>query len=321
MNSYKFVFGPVPSRRLGMSLGINNIPYKTCTYSCVYCQLGRTNNMSLERKCFYDYEKIADEVIRAVRDLGEKVDYVTFVPDGEPTLDKCIGKEIERIKSETNAKVAVITNSSLLFYEDVRNDIERADYISVKVDAVDEKTWRMYNRPNGRLELGKILEGIEKLSKSFRGKLTSETMISWNLNDSESSFENVGKFLSRLRLFKAYISVPIRPPAESFVLPPDERSLVMAYDIFSGYLGKERVELLNMPEPPRFEGMGDPKEWLLNVTSVHPLRYEYAIKGLSSIAEEPEKIIEDLLEREEIRKVSYGNSTFIVRSFRKASGK
>lgn len=129
------VFGPVPSRRLGRSLGVNNIPFKHCSYSCIYCQLGWTDKLTIERRKFFDRQLIFEEVRRRLEETGE-VDYITFVPDGEPTLDVNLGSEIELLKGL--GRVAVITNSSLLFREDVRADLLKADLVSLKIDAAEE---------------------------------------------------------------------------------------------------------------------------------------------------------------------------------------
>ena len=159
------VFGPIPSRRLGRSLGVNNIPPKECSYSCVYCQAGLTDTLSIKRKQYYSTYRIFKEVSEKVKTLhndGEKIDYITFVPDGEPTLDINLGKEIDLLKT-LGVKIAVITNSSLLGDENVRSDLMQVDWASVKIDSVDEKIWHKINRPNGKLSLQKIL------SENFHG--------------------------------------------------------------------------------------------------------------------------------------------------------
>ena len=138
------VFGPVPSRRLGRSLGINNIPPKICSYSCVYCQLGRSLSMVNHRGEYYDPEELGKEVLDAIQCLAqnnERVDYLTVVPDGEPTLDQNLGRLIDLLKT-SGVKVAVITNSTLLDDPEVRQDLSKADLVSIKVDAVDQKTWK-----------------------------------------------------------------------------------------------------------------------------------------------------------------------------------
>ncbi len=167
-------FGPVPSRRLGRSLGINNIPYKICTYSCVYCQIGRTVNMTIKRRTFYDPMRVLKDVkirLEEVHRKGERVDYVTFVPDGEPTLDINIGKTAALI-GDLGIPVAIITNSSLLWREDVRQDLYNFDLVSLKLDAVSRDIWRRVNRPHRELSLEMILDGILEFRKNYKGKIT-----------------------------------------------------------------------------------------------------------------------------------------------------
>ena len=150
----RYSFGPVPSRRLGKSLGINNIPAKVCTYSCVYCQVGRTTAMPLDRRLFYPPEEIFRDVqgrLAKAKEASETVDYLTFVPDGEPTLDINLGKAIMLLKS-LDVPVGVITNGSLLWRDDVREALGKADWVSLKIDAVQEGIWRQINRPHKDIE-------------------------------------------------------------------------------------------------------------------------------------------------------------------------
>jgi len=193
-------FGPVPSRRLGRSLGINNIPPKVCTYSCVYCQVGRTTEMTIGRRKFYDPDEVLQDVQEKIcksDEAGEPIDYLTFVPDGEPTLDANLGREIERLKP-LGIPIAVITNNSLLSRQDVRDDLMGADWVSLKVDVVEERTWRRVNRPHGRLELASMLEGALTFAQSFQGRLVTETMHVAGVNDGEEHLSQVAGFLERL---------------------------------------------------------------------------------------------------------------------------
>jgi len=308
-------FGPVPSRRLGRSLGVNNVPYKTCSYSCVYCQLGRTTNLTVERRCFYDWKSVVGSMAEALSRLQGGVDYVTFVPDGEPTLDACIGREIAEIKDRLGARVAVLTNASLLQLEDARSDLAQADYVSVKVDAASEEAWRRVNRLHPSLKLEKVLEGALEFAESFKGTLTSETILVRGFNTDPRELERVAELLKELRPAKSYIAVPVRPPAEPYAEPPTDRELVEAYTILARAFDPERVELLSAPEPPRFEASGDPAEWLLAVTSVHPLRYGYALKALEKRTEEPVKVVEELVRNGLLLKVPYMGEVFLVRNF------
>jgi len=312
----RFVFGPVRSRRLGLSLGVNNIPYKTCSYSCIYCQLGRTLNLTVGRGEFFDWRDIVGEVVEYFRGLGGGVDYITFVPDGEPLLDKSIGREIEWIKRETSTPIAVLTNASLLYLDEARSDLQEADLVSLKVDAVSEDVWRTVNRPHPTLKLERILEGVVEFARGFKGTIITETMLVRKFNDGGVELEKIAEFLRELSPRKAYIAIPVRPPAESFVLPPGASKLVEAHEIFKRRLGEDRVELLNLPEPPPPSAKGDPAAWLLSVTSVHPLKLEYAAGSLRHVVEDPEKLIAELERQGLIKIVEYSGARFIVRWFR-----
>jgi len=173
------VYGPVPSRRLGKSLGINNIPYKICTYACIYCQIGKTIKMQNKREAFYAPEKLVSEVkelLSNIHNNDEFPDYLTIVPDGEPTLDINLGVLIENLKV-FNIPIAVITNASLIDQPDVRNDLSKADYISVKIDSVDKNKWRKINRPYKTLNFDSILEGINTFSIVILDICLHETMV------------------------------------------------------------------------------------------------------------------------------------------------
>lgn len=242
-------FGPVPSRRLGRSLGVNNVPYKSCTYSCVYCQLGKTNNKLIRRRRFYRPEDILIEVERKVRELrlkGERIDYLTFVPDGEPTLDVNIGREISLVK-RTGVPVAVMTNASLLWNNRVKESLLEADLISLKVDAVSENLWRLANRPHKKLQLNDVLEGIREFTEGFEGKIISETMLIDGIKY-DGEFERIGIFLEKLKnLSMTYIAVPTRPPTEEWVKPARNDVLNEAFQFrFSG-LNTSLEQLKELP--------------------------------------------------------------------------
>jgi len=234
-------FGPVPSRRLGKSLGINNIPPKTCSYSCVYCQLGKTTNMTTERQIFYRSEDILKEVrkkVDATASRKEKVNYLTFVPDGEPTLDLNLGKEISILK-QIGIPIAVLTNASLIWRDDVKEDLMKANLVSLKVDAITEDLWMRINRPHENLRLNTILEGIKEFANEFNVKVISETMFVDGINYGDE-IEKIADFLNQLeRLDKTYIAVPARSPTGKWVKPPKEETINTAFQVFSKKLGTD----------------------------------------------------------------------------------
>ncbi|MHA1716958.1 MAG: radical SAM protein, partial [Promethearchaeota archaeon] len=263
----KLTFGPVPSRRLGISLGINNIPYKHCSFSCIYCQIGRTGDYEYDRRVFYEPDVIINAVIESITRFGEtKIDYATFVPDGEPTLDVNLGYEISEIKKRVKTKIAVITNSSLLYRKDVKDDLRDANLVSLKIDAISTKVFRLIDRPHPKLDHDRILKGIKEFTADFPGKIITETMLVKDVNDNEKELEQIAEFISNLNTDVIYIGIPTRPPAESWATPPGEESILKAYYIFSKYNDKNKIELLLGTEGPEFYNVSDdPIEGLLAI--------------------------------------------------------
>jgi len=274
MESSTITFGPVPSRRLGRSLGINNIPPKVCSYSCVYCQVGRTDTLQITRQPFYDLQTILTEVKRKidkVNDLGESIDFLTFVSDGEPTLDSNLGRAIDLLRPH-GIKIAVISNASLLWQKNVRSDLAKADWVSLKVDAVSKDTWRRINRPHHDLDLSIILETMLEFSESYKKELVTETMLIHGINDNHHDLNEIACFLEKLQPVKSYLSIPTRPPAESRVQPPAEDDLTMAYQIIKTKV--ENVDCLFDYEGNAFSLTGNVTEDLLNILAVHPMQEE-----------------------------------------------
>ena len=305
-------FGPVPSRRLGRSLGVNNIPPKVCTYSCVYCQVGRTTEMAVERRAFYEPEEIVQDVtdkVEEAKEAGESIDYLAFVPDGEPTLDINLGREIELLKP-LGIKIAVISNGSLVWRDDVREDLMKADWVSLKVDAVREDIWRQVERPRRSLQLASILDGALEFAKVYQGKLMTETMLVRGVNDSEDLIHEVAEFLTRLQPAVAYLSIPIRPPAEKWVYPSDEEAINRAYYVLSSEVGQ--VEYLMGYEGNAFAFTGNVEEDLLSITAVHPMR-EDAVDALLARAGSGWSTVRGLVARRQLVETAYRGRRFYVR--------
>ncbi|MDN5321215.1 MAG: hypothetical protein PWP49_1635 [Thermococcaceae archaeon] len=309
-------FGPVPSRRLGKSLGINNIPDKVCSYACVYCQIGKTLRMEVKRRPFYPPELIFEEVKRKVEkawERGERIDYLTFVPDGEPTLDANLGEEIEMLKS-FNIPLAILTNSSLIWREDVRNDLLKLDFVSLKLDAVTEALWRKVDRPHKTLKLDKILEGILEFRRDFKGKIVTETMLIDGINYGDE-FREIAEFLKELKPDMAYIAVPTRPPWENWVKPAREDVINMAFHVFADAIGEERVEYLIGYEGNAFAFTGNVEEDILSITAVHPMR-EDALRELLKKANAGWDIVEKLIAEGKLIELEYEGKKFYMRKLK-----
>ncbi len=305
-------FGPIPSRRLGQSLGINNIPPKTCTYECVYCQVGPTTEKTLERRAFFPPEEVMEAVETKVaqsRAAGVRIDYLTIVPDGEPTLDSNLEELIRRLR-RLEIPVAVITNGTLLGRPAVRAALAEADLVSVKVDAVWEDRWRRINRPADDLTLPAVLEGIRDFARGFSGDLITETMLVRGVNDDEMHLQAVADFLRDLPLRTAYIGIATRPPFETWVEAPDEATITMAYQLFADRLPE--VECLTGFSPKEFSVSGDVITDLLAITAVHPMRESEVLSLLErggAVADDLERLIRD----DQLVRVEHHGQAFYIR--------
>ena len=309
------VFGPVPSRRLGRSLGINNIPPpKRCSYSCIYCQLGGTKILTVERRRFYDTRVLRKALSEKLPEVNEDdLDYITFVPDGEPTLDESLNEHVKAIRELSDKPIAILTNSTLISIKNVRRDLMGFDLVSIKLDAVSEEIWRKINRPHPSLNLREILDGVKIFRREFSGKLISETMLIDGVNSERSEIKRIADELSKIDPDKAYIAIPTRPPAENWVKPVDEEKLVESYEIFSESLGRDRVELLIGYEGAGFKIGTDPIRDLLSIATIHPIRLDYAHQILSKSIHDPDELIERLVNSGEMKLVKYRGRTFLVR--------
>lgn len=305
-------FGPVPSRRLGRSLGINNIPPKSCSYACIYCQVGPTPDQTLERRAVYPPERIRDAVwarLEQVRARGEAVDYLTFVPDGEPTLDEGLGQAIDLLRP-AGIPIAVISNGSLLWRPEVRQALAAADWVSVKVDAVHESVWGRIQRPHPGLTLERVLAGVRRFAAEFTGSLATETMLVAGVNDREEEVAATAAFVAGLAPAAAYLAVPTRPPAVPGVAGPDEAGINRAYHAFTERL--PRVELLVGYEGDAFAATGDAAADLLSVTAVHPMR-ESAVRVLLERNHAQWSVVARLLESGRLRRVAYRGESYYLR--------
>jgi len=257
------------------------------------------------------FENVQSRIIQLKR-KDEPVDYMTFVPDGEPTLDANLGFHIENLRP-FDIPIAVISNGSLLWQEEVRRDLQHANWCSVKVDTVDEECWQKINRPHGGLHLSAVLQGMREFSREYQGELVTETLLVKGTNDGVQQIEQTAEFIADLHPAVAYLSVPIRPPAESWVEPPDMEAINTAFHVFSDVL--DQVEYLIGYEGDQFASTGHVEQDLLSITSVHPMRRS-AVERLLRKNTGDWTIIEDLLHREKLVEVDYGGEQFYLRNLK-----
>lgn len=214
---YKYVFGPVPSRRLGVSLGIDLVEAKTCNLNCIYCECGGNEKTYNERSDYVDIEVVKEELLKALEDV--RPDYITFSGSGEPTLNKNIGKLIEWVKENTPHRVAVITNSTTLQMDGVVEELKGADVIMPSLDAVSEESFLQMNRPHPTLKSLDILEGLKKLCREYRGEVYLEVFITVGVNDTQKELVKFGDYLKEIRVDGVQLNTLARPGAVGWIKP------------------------------------------------------------------------------------------------------
>jgi wyosine [tRNA(Phe)-imidazoG37] synthetase (radical SAM superfamily) len=218
----KYVFGPVPSRRLGKSLGIDPLPLKTCNWNCVYCQLGRSLPLTNQRREYFPRKEIMAEVEKALSaHASAEIDWVTFVGSGETTLHASIGWLIRQVKALTNIPVAVITNGSLLYKPEMRLELSPADAVLPSLDAGNARLYRKLNRPYPEVSFKRLTEGLAAFRKEYQGKLWVEVMLVRGINDTEEALSEITATLKDIHPDEVHILQPERPPVETWVQPSD----------------------------------------------------------------------------------------------------
>ncbi|MDO4589667.1 MAG: radical SAM protein [Fusobacterium sp.] len=260
----QYVFGPVPSRRLGKSLGISPIPRKTCNYSCIYCQLGRTDKMTNERKEFFLLKNIINEFKNYLKENFD-FDVVTIVGEGEPTLYSKLGDLIKEIKKITDKPVAVITNGALLNSKEVRSELMNADIVLPSLDAYNEEISKKIDRPLGTIHFQDELNGLIQFSNEYKGQLFLEIMLVSNINCDPKSIEAFKQILKKIKYDRVYINTPVRPPAESFVKTISKAEMRYAVE----ELGGISIDMLSSGE--FFSEIKDSYEAILNIIRRHPM--------------------------------------------------
>ena len=238
---YKYLFGPVPSRRLGISLGLDLVTPKTCNMNCVFCECGVTRDLVTERKSYIDIEEAKKEILDILKTV--KPDCITFSGDGEPTLSSDLGEMINWIKDNTDVNVVVITNSGLLHDKKVRDEISRADIVIPTLNSVNEITMKKINRPKATIKMDEIKEGIKALGNEFKGKIYLETFIIEGINDSLEELDGLYDFLKDVNYTKLQLNRLDRPGTEKWVQPASFERL----DFIKKYLeekGLHDIEIL-----------------------------------------------------------------------------
>jgi len=214
----KYVYGPVPSRRLGLSLGVDIVPFKNCTLDCVYCQLGRTTTLTVERQVFVPIEPVVADVAAALRDRPTP-DFITISGSGEPTLHSQLGELIDGLRSVTHLPIAIVTNGTLLWMPGVCSDCAKADVVLPSLDAGDAETFRRVNRPHPDITFEKLVSGLRAFREEYEGQMWLEVFIVKGMTDAEDAVRAIADVVKEIKPNRVQLNTAVRPTAESELQP------------------------------------------------------------------------------------------------------
>ncbi len=299
------IFGPVPSRRLGFSLGVDVVPFKTCSLDCIYCQLGRTTNKTIQRKEHVASGSVLSEIEEVLRQ-GKRIDYVTFSGSGEPTLNSGIGKMISRIKKLTSIPVAILTNGTLLYQARIREDLMGADLVIPSLDAVTQGIFETVNRPHPSLKIEEVITGIDTFSQDFGGKVWLEIVLVKGINDSLEEIERVARVTGKMNLERIQLNTVVRPPAEEFAGPLSREDLENVKTV----LGEKCEIIAEFKRPTQRAQEVDVEKKILSMVKRRPLRLVDISRSLGLHRNEIIKYLEALEKKHEIRTKVHNNQVY-----------
>ena len=298
------VFGPVPSRRLGLSLGVDLIPLKTCTYDCLYCQVGRTTCQSIEIESFVPVTEVLDELERKLE--GCTPDAITFSGSGEPTLSRDIERVIAFVKNRTDTKTVVLTNGSLLWREDVRKGISRADMIMPTLTTAFEETFKLIHRPHSGLSLKTIIEGLKGLRLRYKGDLFLEVVLLAGINDSDKELEGLRKVIGQILPDRIQLNTIVRPPSDPRAISLDMKRLKEIKSLFG-----EKAEIIASPSLKQGIRQGESiTATILEMAKRRPLRAEDVANVCDIPLEEAESLIKGLVVKAVLRQQEHEGEVY-----------
>jgi wyosine [tRNA(Phe)-imidazoG37] synthetase (radical SAM superfamily) len=304
-NSRIYVYGPVPSRRLGYSLGVDILPPKTCSLDCIYCQLGPTLKKSVQRKTYYEQEDIITQV-EEVLNSGKRIDYITFSGSGEPTLNKMLRKLIREIKKITPIPVAVLTNATLLTEDRVRRDLLEADLVVPSLDAVTQNLFARVNRPQASLKIDNIIRGLKVFRREFSGQIWLEIMLVKGINDSPDHVQKLKRIIEQISPNKIQLNTVIRPPAEEEAQPltPAEMEKIRSVlgegcEIIADFSERE--------QPPHAASL---ESAILTTVQRRPITLSDMAAFLGKHPDEILKYLNKLMQKNQIKRVQHEGKTY-----------
>lgn len=306
MNTVKYLYGPVPSRRLGRSLGIDLVPHKICTYDCIYCQIGKTTHKTLLRKEYAPAQEVLEEVHRFLKAENAPVDFLSLSGSGEPTLHANIGLVIKELKELASLPVAVITNGSLLFLEEVQQDLLKADVVLPSLDAVSPETFLKINRPLVGFSVEKVIEGLVQFRKIYRGKIWLEILFCRDVNDHPAELNRMREAILQIQPDQIHLNTVVRPPSETWAVPLSREEM----ERIRAFFGAKAILISEFDRHPLTRSEKKVKEEILNILRRRPLSLNDLSRGMGIQQEELRQHLESLLVQGAIRSRQFGNTTY-----------
>jgi wyosine [tRNA(Phe)-imidazoG37] synthetase (radical SAM superfamily) len=306
IKKYRYLYGPVPSRRLGRSLGIDLVPHKICTYDCIYCQIGKTTEKTLVRKEYIPVKEIMEEVKQFLKEGTSSIDHLSLTGSGEPTLHSQIRSVIEGMKAITSISVAVITNGSLLFEEEVRQDLLRADLVLPSLDAVSSEVFTKINRPGKGFSVEKVIEGLVEFRKVYKGQIWLEILFCKGVNDGKEELLRMKKVVDRIRPDRIHLNTVVRPPSEKWAVPLSQKEM----EEIRAFFGEKAEIISEFDRHPPAVTERDIREEILKILKRRPLSLTDLSRGMGIRENEIEKYIQPLVSEGKIHARVFGDSVY-----------
>jgi wyosine [tRNA(Phe)-imidazoG37] synthetase (radical SAM superfamily) len=306
MKRYRYLYGPVPSRRLGRSLGIDLVPHKICTYDCIYCQIGKTTKKTLLRKEYVPGDEVLGEVKAFLQEGGASVDYLSLSGSGEPTLHSKIRSVINGIKEITTLPVAVITNGSLLYEKKVREDLLQADIVLPSLDGVSPEVFKRMNRSHHELSAEKVIRGMVEFRKVYKGQIWLEILFCKGINDRPEELQRMKEAISRIQPDLVHLNTVVRPPSEDWVKPLSQGEM----EAIRAFLGERASIISEFDRHLTYITKEDIRDGILRILKRRPLSLSDLSKWMGISQKELEGQITSLSQEGLIKPRSHGKSIY-----------
>jgi wyosine [tRNA(Phe)-imidazoG37] synthetase (radical SAM superfamily) len=306
MKAFRYLYGPVPSRRLGRSLGIDLVPHKICTYDCIYCQIGRTTGKTLLRKEYVPKEEVLEEVNNFLSKGGASIDHFSLSGSGEPTLNSQIGSVIKGMKGMSPIPVAVLTNGSLLYLEEVRDDLRQADIILPSLDAVSKEVFTRINRPHKGISVEKVIEGLVEFRKVYQGQIWLEILFCKGINDGENERHQMKRAVDRIQPDRIHINTVIRPPTERWAAPLNSEEM----EEIQAFLGEKASIISEFDRHPLSLPEMNVKEEIFRILERRPLSLIDLSQRMAIPKKELEATVQPMVEEGRIKTRRFGDSVY-----------